>query len=57
MFSDLIGVCIKVGDVEVCGNSTTQTEIAKRDIELIDTSMATVSYFHNIFNSNNNNSI
>lgn len=46
---DLIGVCIKVSDIEVCGKSTTQTELAKREIVLIDTSMATVGFCFNIF--------
>lgn len=41
---DLLGVCIQIGDVEVCCNSVTQTEITKRDITLVDKSMATVSY-------------
>lgn len=43
---DLIGVCIEIGDIEVCGNSTARTEIAKREIVLIDTSMATVGCFN-----------
>jgi len=49
-FSDLIGVCIDVRDVEVCCSSTTRTEIAKREILLIDMSMATVSFvfFNNL---------
>ncbi|XP_025412553.1 replication protein A 70 kDa DNA-binding subunit-like [Sipha flava] len=42
-FCDLIGVCIEISDIEVCGNSTAQTEIAKREIVLIDKSMATVT--------------
>lgn len=42
-FCDLIGVCIEVGDIEVCSNSTAQTEIAKREIILIDMSMATIT--------------
>jgi hypothetical protein len=41
---DLIGVCIEISDIEVCGNSTAQTEIAKREIVLIDKSMATVGF-------------
>lgn len=43
-------MCIDVSDIEVCCNSTTQTEIAKREIVLIDTSMATVSFvfFNNL---------
>ncbi|XP_022175457.1 replication protein A 70 kDa DNA-binding subunit-like isoform X2 [Myzus persicae] len=40
-FCDLIGVCIEVGDLEVCSNSKSRTEIAKREIVLIDMSMAT----------------
>lgn len=42
---DLIGLCTEVRDVEVCCNSNTQTEIAKREIVLIDASMTTVSFF------------
>lgn len=41
---DLIGVCIEVGDVEVFGNAHSQTEMVKREIELIDMSMTTVSF-------------
>jgi len=37
-------VCIEVGDMEVCSNTNARTEIAKREIVLIDTSMATVSF-------------
>ncbi|XP_027849888.2 replication protein A 70 kDa DNA-binding subunit-like [Aphis gossypii] len=42
-FCDLIGVCIEVGDMEVCSNTNARTEIAKREIVLIDTSMATIT--------------
>lgn len=49
VFLDLFGVCINISDVEVCCNSVTQTEIAKREIILIDTSMATVSIVYIIF--------
>ncbi|XP_026805866.1 replication protein A 70 kDa DNA-binding subunit-like isoform X1 [Rhopalosiphum maidis] len=42
-FCDLIGVCIEVGDMEVCSNITAQTEVAKREIVLIDISMATIT--------------
>jgi len=45
-FLDLIGVCIEVGDMEVCSNTNARTEIAKREIVLIDTSMATVSFMY-----------
>lgn len=48
-FLDLIGVCIEVGDVEVCSNSMSRTEIAKREIVLIDMSMATVSLYSIFF--------
>lgn len=48
-FLDLIGVCIEVGDVEVCSSSTSRTEIAKREIVLIDMSMATVSLYSIFF--------
>lgn len=41
---DLVGVCTDVSDIEVCSNSSAQTEIAKREITLVDTSMATVSF-------------
>jgi len=42
-FCDLFGVCIEISDVEVFANSTVQTEIAKRNIVLIDFSMATIT--------------
>jgi len=42
-FCDLIGLCIEVRDVEVCCNSNTRTEIAKREIVLIDASMTTIT--------------
>lgn len=49
-FLDLFGLCVNVGDVEVCCYSNTQTEIAKREIELIDASMTTVSFnFHVLY--------
>ncbi|XP_003242847.1 replication protein A 70 kDa DNA-binding subunit isoform X1 [Acyrthosiphon pisum] len=42
-FCDLIGVCIEIGDIEACSNSTSRTEIGKREIVLIDMSMATIT--------------
>lgn len=54
LFSDLIGVCIKVSDIEVCGNSTKYIETPKREIILMDISMKTVSYFYNFIKFFNN---
>ncbi|XP_050433019.1 replication protein A 70 kDa DNA-binding subunit-like isoform X2 [Adelges cooleyi] len=57
-FCDLIGVCIEIGDIEVCNNTTERTEVAKRDIVLIDKSMRTVTlkvWGENVNKFNNEN--
>ncbi|VVC34193.1 Replication factor-A protein 1, N-terminal,Nucleic acid-binding, OB-fold,Replication protein [Cinara cedri] len=42
-FYDLIGVCIEVGDVEMCNQPTLQRDIQKREIILIDSTMTTIT--------------